>query len=563
MASRQPLQPMDVTTLKAVLAEWRGQLLPSRFEKAQQPEAQAIQIGLRCLGGMQWLQLSWQPEAARLHRIDAPPRQGEGSTLAQQLQHALRGLALVEIRQSGWERVVDLGFARRPGERVERWLVAELMGRHSNLLLLDEQRQVIALARQVKQNQSRLRPIGTGDAYSSPPPLGGEPPRLAESFESWHKRLTLLPLPLGKALLGAYQGVSPALVSQLLEPAQRDQPVQELEEASWQGLWLLWRDWLLAVEQERFGWWQQAGSYRCWLTEPAAGPEAPADRWSLNRAIAGYYGARLEEQRDQERRTQLQHRLQEAITRERGQQAEQQELLEATGGSEALQRQADALLSQMAPSKGCIEEAQRLYRKARKLRRAVEAIQERLALHQQRLGALEASLTYLEQAEGSEALTALSHDIDGLLSPRCRRGGGASRSADARAVPMPLELQTPGGLTVQVGRNHRQNEWISLRQARRGDLWFHAQEIPGSHVVLKSSTAAAGEGDLQLAADLAAHFSRGRGNSRVPVVMVPAHDLQRIPAAAPGTVRHRGGAVIWGDPERARLALGATPSLRP
>ncbi|MFM7548161.1 MAG: NFACT family protein, partial [Cyanobacteriota bacterium] len=185
MASRQPLQPMDVTSLRAVLVEWRAQLLPSRFEKAQQPEAQTIQLGLRSLQGMQWLLLSWQPEAARLHHIDPPPRQGEGSTLAQQLQHGLRGLALVELRQVGWERVVELGFARRPGDAVERWLVAELMGRHSNLLLLDEQRSVIALARQVKDSQSRLRPIGTGEAYTSPPPLGGEPPRLEEDQASW------------------------------------------------------------------------------------------------------------------------------------------------------------------------------------------------------------------------------------------------------------------------------------------------------------------------------------------------------------------------------------------
>ena len=562
MASRQPLQPMDVTSLKAVLAEWRPQLLPSRFEKAQQPEAQAIQIGLRSLQGMQWLQLSWQPEAARLHQIDAPPRQGEGSTLAQQIQHGLRGLALVEIRQAGWERVVELGFARRPGEPVERWLVAELMGRHSNLLLLDDQRQVIALARQVKLSQSRLRPIGTGDPYANPPTLEGEAPRLAEGFESWRRRLTLLPLPLGKALLGAYQGVSPALLRQLLEPAQLHQPVQELGEASWQRLWRLWRSWLVAVEQERFGWWEQAGAYRCWQAEPAAAPQAPADAWAINQAINRYYGTRLEQRREQERRAQLQLQLEQAIARERRHQVEQQALLEATGGSEGLQRQADALLSQRAPSKGCIEEAQRLYRKARKLRRAVHAIQERLALHQQRIGALEASLTYLEQAEGSDALDALSHDIEALLSPR-RRRNAAGRAVGEHGVPSPLELQTPGGLTVQVGRNHLQNEWISLRQARRGDLWFHAQEIPGSHVVLKCSSASAGEGDLQLAAEVGGQISRGRGNSRVPVVMVPAHDLQRIPAAAPGTVRHRGGAVLWGEPERARLALGTAPSLRP
>ena len=558
MASPQPLQPMDATSLRAVLVEWRRQLLPSRFEKAQQPEGQAVQLGLRSLAGMQWLQLSWQPEAARLHRIAAPPRQGEGSTLAQQLQHGLRGLALVEILQGGWERVVELGFARRPGEPVERWLVAELMGRHSNLLLLDGQRSVIALARQVKDSQSRLRPIGTGDAYSSPPPLGGEPPRLSESMASWQKRLRLLPLPLGKALLGAYQGVSPALVAQLLEPAQREQPVQELTDTAWQALWQRWRAWLEAVEQEHFGWQAVGAGYRCWA---GAGADPSADGWALNDALAAYYATRLGERREQERRRQLLQALEGALARERRLEAEQLALLAATGGSEALQRQADGLLSQMAPSRSCIDEAQKLYRKARKLRRAVEAIEQRLALHRQRLAELEASLTYLEQAEGSAALEAVAQDIEALQAPRRRRR--SPRPGVEPGVPIPLELRTPGGLAVQVGRNHRQNEWISLRQARRGDLWFHAQEIPGSHVVLKSSAAPAGEGDLQLAADLAAHFSRGRGNARVPVVMVPTEALQRLAGAAPGTVRHRGGEVLWGEPQRAAAALQAAPSLSP
>ena len=123
-----------------------------------------------------------------------------------------------------------------------------------------------------------------------------------------------------------------------------------------------------------------------------------------------------------------------------------------------------------------------------------------------------------------------------------------------------MELRTPGGLRLQVGRNHRQNEWISLRQARRGDLWFHAQECPGSHVVLKASEAPATEADLQAGADLAAHFSRARGNARVAVVMVPTDDLQRIPGAGPGTVRHRGGELLWAEPERARALLDAAVS---
>jgi predicted ribosome quality control (RQC) complex YloA/Tae2 family protein len=112
-------------------------------------------------------------------------------------------------------------------------------------------------------------------------------------------------------------------------------------------------------------------------------------------------------------------------------------------------------------------------------------------------------------------------------------------------------------LRLQVGRNHRQNEWISLRQARRGDLWFHAQELPGSHVVLKGSERQVADADRQAAADLAAHFSRGRGNRRLPVVMVAVEELQRIPGAVPGTVRHRGGTVLWAEPDRATALLDA------
>jgi predicted ribosome quality control (RQC) complex YloA/Tae2 family protein len=67
----------------------------------------------------------------------------------------------------------------------------------------------------------------------------------------------------------------------------------------------------------------------------------------------------------------------------------------------------------------------------------------------------------------------------------------------------------------------------------------------------------AGEADLAAAADLAAHFSRGRGSGRVPVLMVPTETLQRIPGAGPGTVRHRGGEILWGEPARALAVLEA------
>ena len=551
---------MDLTSLRAVLSEWRGLLLPSRFEKAQQGGSHSLQLALRHLDGLQWLELCWQAEAARVHTIAPPPRQGEGSTLAQQLQHGLRGLALTSINQPGWERIVDLGFARRPGEPVEKRLVIELMGRHSNLFLLDAEGRVVALARQVKADRSRLRPIGTGDPYLPPPPPAGEPPDRSCSFEAWQGQLLLLPLPLERALRAAYQGISPALARQLVPGAWLEQPVHSLQEPQWRQLWQAWRSWLEALETGRFSWQASGDGYRCWWpAHRAQGPWPQAGPLPINHALAGYYGEQLLARALQDGRQQLRQRLQKLAHQQARTLAEQQALLAAAAGSEALQQQADALLSQRQPSRRCIDDAQALYRRARKLRRSVAAITPRLEQHRQQLAAIEASLTYVEQAESSLQLEALGEELEDLLGRPIRPGRRQRRArAAARDTPSPLELRTRSGGVLQVGRNHRQNEWISFRQARRGDLWFHAQELPGSHVVLKGSAGAStAAADRQAAADLAAHFSRGRANGRVPVVMVPVDALQRIPGAAPGTVRHRGGEVLWGVPERALSLLAA------
>jgi len=570
------IQALDLTGLRAVLAELRSSVVPARFEKAQQRSSHSVQLGLRSLAGSPWLELSWLAEAPRLLAIAAPPRLGEGSTLAQQLQHSLRGLALVEIRQEGFERIVELVFARRPGEAGQRSLVLELMGRHSNLFLLDEQRRVISLGRQVRQAQSRLRPIGTGDTYAPPPPPAGEPPRLGESLVDWRRRLCLVPLPLRQALMQSYQGVSPALVRQLLwglEDRQRLEslPVAELDEPSWQVLWGRWQCWLETIASERFQLVLGGPSdHCCWPAQPAGGAEggalmiaeAPGDQ-PINRGLASYYEWRLGQRQRQRQHQELQQQLLTAAARERRELERQQDLLTASAGEAVLQQRADGLLSLPSPSRDQIDEAQKLYRQARRLRRSVAAITPRLAQHQARLSALEASLTYLEQAEDLGGLEAIATELQDLLPSR--PGGGRARNRTGRRQggpgplpPTPLELRRSGGLRLLVGRNHRQNEWISLRQARRGDLWFHAQELPGSHVVLKGSEGPPDDADLQAAADLAAHFSRGRGNRRVPVVMVPTDDLQRLPGAGPGTVSHRGGAVLWGEPLRA-LALLQSP----
>ena len=572
MVSQSP-QVMDLTSLRAVLADLRARLLPSRFEKAQQPDPQTLQLGFRTLRGMIWLELSWKAEVPRLVEITAPPKQGAGSTLAQQIQHGLRQLALTELNQEGFERVVHFQLAPRPGQPPQRTLVLELMGRHSNVLLLDERQRITAIARQVRSHQSRIRPIGTGDAYSPPPALQGIAPRLDEPEQRWRQRLELLPLSLEKAMRSAYQGISPVLAKQLAgedEDAGRARlatSVHALSEREWQMLFQRWQSWLKALETDGFELlFDGPNSYRVWkpasavpVLEDLSTPEQP-----LSLRLGEYYATVLQWQ-DLNRATQdLQKQLKQLRTREEALMADQRAGLEETGAADDLQQQGDALLCQLSPNRETIDRAQKLYGRARKLRRAVPALKERLQHHQSRLVLLEGSETFLEELTGADwdgleartqSLLDLREELDDLLAPkRLRR---RRRQGSRRVDPQPLEIRSQAGLLIQVGRNHRQNDWISLRRARPGDLWFHAQECPGSHVVLKASAGFADEEDVTLAADLAAWFSRARGNRRVAVVKAPVEHLQRIAGAALGTVQHKDGEVVWAEPDRARQRLSA------
>lgn len=561
------LQAMDLSSLRAVLAELRSELLPSRFEKVQQPEPHTLQLGLRTLKGLVWLEFSWRADCPRLVRIPPPSRLGSGSTLAQQLQHGLRQMALIELNQNGFERVVECGLAHRPGEPIQRTLVLEMMGRHSNLLLLDHQRQVITLGRQVRSNQSRVRPIGTGDVYVSPPPMQGMEANSKESLNHWRERLCLVPTKLRKALQQCYQGISPVLALQLADSdAQKansllELSVLEITDKQWQRLYQRWSQWLLCLEEDRFSLaFDGPSPYRVWDWDTNSSTSANTNGISL--ALGSYYRKHLDAQALNQLAKDLQKRLLQSRQREEQALDEQQRRLNETSSSSSFQQQADSMLCLPSPSKDLINQAQKLYRKAKRFRRSVPVLKERLEHHQQRLLLIEGSEMFLEdllaanweeQGERLIRLRELQQELDDLLISQSRNR--QKRNRRNQQLPKPLELTTPGGLVIQVGRNHLQNDWISLRQARPGDLWFHAQECPGSHVVLKASNGLAEEIDLQLAADLAAHFSRAKGNQRVPVMMVPTSNLQRIPGAGPGTVRYREGSVYWAEPERGRKHL--------
>jgi len=213
------------------------------------------------------------------------------------------------------------------------------------------------------------------------------------------------------------------------------------------------------------------------------------------------------------------------------------------------------------PEKNAVQNAQVLYKQHQKLKRA------RLAVVPL-LDAVQAEISYLEQVE--ESLLQVSTyketaDLRSLEETRAElitqgylrdktgyqaatTSGGRSRKEKKEAVSY-RQYTTPQGFTLLVGRNNIQNEQLTFKRASDYDLWFHAQEIPGSHVLLCLDAGAAPTDDtLQIAANIAAYYSRARQSDQVPVVYTQPQHVYKPKGALPGMVIYKKETVIWAQP---------------
>ncbi len=577
------MQPVDFTTLTAVAAELRQRWLPARCEGVVQRDTTTVLLALRTLDQRGWLALSWHPQAARLHLDHAPPKGPDTFTFGQQLKHQLGGLALGAIAPvAPWERVLDLQFSRRPGDPVLWHLYLEVMGQYSNAILVNDRGQVITAAHQVSAQQSSLRPIQTGDPYQVPPSLQGPLPSLAEAQERWQERVALVPAPLKKALLGAYAGLSSALVVNLIRRAGLDpqQSTTTLGKPDWRNLFDQWQGWLLGLDQAQFAPHYTPQGY-C-LLSPAPG-EGATPALTVNDLLRDYYGPALHRQGFDRLHHQLRQALASRLKKLRQKRDDFCDRLTLADQAETYRAQADLLMAYshqwqpglramtladfatgepvtipLEPDKTAIQVAQGLYKKHQKLKRSRQAIVPLLE-------AVSQEVAYLEQVEAALAQTATYQGpgdlttLEDIREELIQQGYLTDTSYRPRPAP-PSDDSTlrkvtlPSGIQVWIGRNNRQNDLIISRLATDYDLWFHTQEIPGSHVLLRLDPGTVpSDVDLQQVADLAAYYSRATQADQVPVVYTSPRHVYKPKGARPGMVIYRQEKVLWGQPQRALI----------
>lgn len=571
------MQSVDLTTLYAACSELKKQWVPARVEQVYQCDRFTLQIALRTLSGRGWLTISWHPQAARLHLGDAPPRSPDTFTLSEQLRHQLNGLVLVALQPiSPWERVIDLQFAQRPGEALQWHLYVEIMGKYSNVILTSADQTIVTAAHQVNAQQSRVRPILTGAQYEAPPKLTAPMPSLEESQMHWQERLTLIPGSMRRALLKTYRGLSSALVLAMLKRAQLD-PEQEnhsLSSQQWQQLFESWRTWLNALQQETFhpGWCDRGYSVLGWEISQLA----PDVQTLLN----CYYSQTL----NQEQFTALYQQLKQAV--EQGLQRLQakaqifEQQLVAVQDADHLRQQADLLMAHLHewqpgmqtitllefetgqpieillnPELNAVQNAQAFYKRYQKLRRGYNHTVPLLNAVRDEMQYLEQVAISIQQSDhyiGPDDLLALTEIRNELVQQQYLKRSDPKTQTRSEGTGF-HRYRSPNGWEVWVGRNNRQNEQLTFRLASDYDLWFHTQEIPGSHVLLRLDAGMKPDlQDLQYAANIAAYYSRARQSHQVPVVYTEPKHIYKPKGAKPGMVIYKLETILWANPQNAR-----------
>ena len=351
-----------------------------------------------------------------------------------------------------------------------------------------------------------------------------------------------------------------------------------LTASEWKKLFECWQQWLTQLENQQFqpGWLEQGYTVLGWGIQPS-NKSAKSLQDILNR----YYTDQLNQQEFVQLRHQISQRLSNLLKKLYVKAQDFRQRLQLSDRADEYRERADLLMAYLHEwqpgmkqiiltdfttnepvnipldlEKNAVQNAQAFYKRHQKLKRSRRALDPLLAEVQTEIDYLEhveVAITQLDQYRTPEDLESLTEVRDELV----QQDYLADPEQRYRNVSQPttnfLRYKTPGGYEVLIGRNNRQNDQLTFRLAGDYDLWFHTQEIPGSHVLLRLAPGAiADETDLQFTADLAAFYSRARQSEQAPVIYTTPKLVYKPKGAKPGIAIYKQETVIWGQPQRGK-----------
>lgn len=563
----------DALTMAAVAAELRQALLGGRVQRIVQTAPLSFGWEIYAQRQRYYLLTSAHPSRARVHLTsDKPTRDPQASSpLLLHLRRRVRGAILEEVQAPPLERILFLHFVqpRLPLQEQRNTLVVEVMGRHSNLILLDQQEVVLDCVKRVTPQMSSVRPMLPHHSYQPPPrPVKADPRRT--NGDGVARALAGLDhdLPVWQALVHVYLGVSPQLAREIVhracgqaglllsDPCPSERLAEELAD-----FWVRpeedrWEPCMILLEGQPVG----AAPYRITHRLDAEIERVPTIGQALDQAYSAQQSLSRHEQSRQlllraveQRRDRLNRRL-AALNRELAQAGQVEELRQKGEWVLACQAQlapgesllqVEGLQIELDPQLGAVENAQAYFASYRKAKQAGLTLPHKIAETGRDLDWLDEMTTLLLLAESYDELASLATELEQAAIRL-----SSSRVPRRKAALLPRTFRSTDGLVMLVGRNARQNEELSLRRARPHDLWFHARGRPGAHVIVQTEGRPVPQTTLREAASLAAYYSQGRGEHGVAVDYTECRYVRSISTGRPGLVRYSREQTLHVAPER-------------
>ena len=578
--------PLDALCLSGLVWELKGALEGAKIDKIYQPGRDEVVMALRAPGGNVKLLLSANPSHPRpqlteltMENPDKPPM------FCMLLRKHLTGARVLEVKQPHLERMVDfrLEALDELGDRVERRLVLEAMGRRANLILLDGAGRIVDCLRRVDSDMSSQRQVLPGLFYRLPPTQEKKDPTALDE-EGW---IALLEGAPGEAradrwLLDTFSGLSPLICRELAQRAGGAVDVT-MEELGADGRTRLAREavaLLDRVEERQFvpTLLLQNGSPKDFTFLPITqyGGEMEQQVFpTFSKLLDRFYEQRESLERVKQKGQDLIRSVTNARDRAARKIGNQERELEATRDRERLRQFGDIITSNLHtmekgmsrlravdfydpegrevdipldPLRTPQQNAAKYYKEYNKAKTAEEMLTIQLAKSRQDLDYLNSVLENITLAEGERDLQEIRQE---LTETGYLRRQSKAKDRGKKLSSKPMEFRSTAGLRISVGKNNLQNDLLTCKQAYKSDIWFHTQKIHGSHVILWTEGNQPDLQSLNEAACLAAWFSQGRESGKVAVDYTPVKYVKKPAGARPGMVIYTTYETAWVTPDGA------------
>lgn len=554
----------DGITIAGVVTELQDKILNGRIYKIAQPETDELLITIKNNKEQYRLMLSADASLPLIYLTDKNKQSPmTAPNFCMLLRKHLQNARIVSIEQPGLERIVRMGLEHldEMGDVCRKYLVIEIMGKHSNIIFCNQDNMIIDSIKHISNMVSSVREVLPGREYFVPKTQDKEEP-LTCSEDSFIQIMNRKSQATFKAIYGSFTGISPVIAHEICYRAKvdSDKTTSELDEAEWKRLARVFTELMWQVQSKEFTpnvVYEHKNPVEYAAVSLTSYQEDMTKKFdSVSELLESYYAEKNMITRIRQRSVDIRKIVQTALernvkkydlqmrqmedTKKREKLRVYGELLNTYGygvepgarSMEALNYYTNEMITiPLDPTLTAVENAKKYFDKYSKLKRTFEALSTLTEETKSEIEHLQSISTALDIAVLEEDLVQIKEEL--IESGYIRRKGGGKK---VKITSKPFHFISSDGFHIYVGKNNFQNDDLTFKFATGNDWWFHAKGMPGSHVVVKTNGEEVPDRTFEEAGRLAAHFSQARGQEKVEIDYTQKKNVKKPNGSKPGFV---------------------------